>query len=269
MTEIVDIACVTPGDVVTRNEVEFLHDIQSLRAKLNAASSFYVYVLYKPDLTPFYVGKGTGSRILNHESDARNTSLRSHKLNVIRAIHRAGRFVVYRLDAFFDQEKDALARERELITEIGRHDLGRGPLTNQTDGGEGTSNPSIESRERRATTLGGLSEDPDRRAANQFFASISGQQHSVPIKPLGARRLEITTPHPNARSPRKRMATVLVAAAISSERMIAVGSILPRFFRDERLPLSHREWRVPRHVEGWNDHDRNGRDKARAGNVPA
>jgi hypothetical protein len=237
MTEMVDISGITARDLVARNEIEFFHDIQALRVKLNTARPFYVYVLHKPDFTAFYVGKGTGSRILNHESDARNTTLRSHKLNVIRAIHRAGRSVVYRLDAFFDQEKDALARERELITEIGRHDLGRGPLTNQTDGGEGTSNPSIESQERRAATLGGLSEDPDRRVANQFFSSISGQQDSVPIKPLGAKRLEMTTPHPSARNPTKRMAIVLVTAAIASQRMITQGSILPRLFEMDGRPL--------------------------------
>ncbi|QIG96578.1 GIY-YIG nuclease family protein [Bradyrhizobium sp. 6(2017)] len=237
MTEMVDISGITTRDLVAQDEIEFLYEIQALRAKLDTAKPFYVYMLHKPDFTPFYVGKGTGSRILNHESDARNITLRSHKLNVIRAIHRAGRSVVYLLDGFFDQEKDALARERELIAEVGRHDLGRGPLTNQTDGGEGTSNPSLESRERRAATLGGLSEDTDRRAANQFFASISGRRASVPIKPLGARRLEITTPHANARSPRERMATALVAAAIASGRMIAVGSILPRLFEMNGHPL--------------------------------
>jgi hypothetical protein len=237
MTEIVILPDVRISDVVARNETEFFRDVQSLRAKLNGGSQFYVYVLHKPNLTPFYVGKGTGSRVLNHESDARNTTLRSHKLNVIRAIHRLGQSVVYRLDAFFDQEEDALARERELIADIGRHDLGRGLLTNQTDGGEGTSNPSSESRERRAATLGGLSEDPDRRAANQFFASISGPLASIPIKPLGVRRLEMTTSHPSARNPSKRMAIVLVAAAIASEQMIIEGSIIPRGFEMNGRPL--------------------------------
>jgi hypothetical protein len=230
MADLGDLAGITPEDLVARDEVEFLHDLQAVRAKLRNAKPFYVYVLHKPDFTPFYVGKGVGSRVLNHESDARNTTLLSHKLNVIRAIHREGRSVVYRLDSFFDEEKEALARERELIVKIGRHDHGRGSLTNQTDGGEGKSNPSIESRERRAATLGGAADDPDRRAANEFFASIAGQQDSVPIKPLGARRLEMTAPHPSVRTPTKRMAIVLVAAAIASERMIAAGSVLPRVF---------------------------------------
>lgn len=231
MIEAKSVPGISSEDVTARDEIEFLHDVQSVRQKLTGAKPFYVYLLNKPDLMPFYVGKGVGSRVLNHESEARNSTRRSHKLNVIRAIHRKGESVVYQLDSFFDDEKDALARERELIMKIGRHDLSRGPLTNQTDGGEGTSNPSLESRARRAATLGGLAEDPDRRAANEFFASIYGQQDSVPIKPLGARRLEKTTPHPSPRSPTLRMAVVLVAAALASETMIEVGSTIPRQFQ--------------------------------------
>src|ERR1700738_220689 len=45
MTEIVDLMGVPPRDLAARNEIEFLHDIQALRAKLNAAKPFYVYVL--------------------------------------------------------------------------------------------------------------------------------------------------------------------------------------------------------------------------------
>ena len=230
MTEVLGIDGLVPKDFIANDEIEFLHDVQAVRAKLRGAKPFYVYVLCKPDFTPFYVGKGVGSRVLNHESDARNTTLRSHKLNVVRRIHSTGQSVIYRLDSFFEEEKAALERERKLIAEIGRHDLGNGPLTNQTDGGEGTSNPSNESRERRAATLRGASEDPDRRAANEFFASIAGQQDSVPIKPLGSRRLEMTTPHPSLRNPTKRMSVVLVTAAIASDQLIAEGSKLPRLF---------------------------------------
>jgi hypothetical protein len=44
MTEIVDFTGVRPEDLTARNEIEFLHDIQSLRGKLSASSPFYVYV---------------------------------------------------------------------------------------------------------------------------------------------------------------------------------------------------------------------------------
>lgn len=60
---------------------------QALR---NSDKPFYVYVLLRPDGEPFYVGKGLGKRIFSHEAEARNTTLRTHKLNVIRAINRHG-----------------------------------------------------------------------------------------------------------------------------------------------------------------------------------
>jgi hypothetical protein len=128
MPNLRDVAGIAPENLAPRHEIEFFHDVEAVRAKLRRAKTFYVYVLHRPDFTPFYVGKGVGSRVLTHESDARNTTLRSHKLNVIRAMHRMGLSVIYRLDTFFDQERDALARERELIRQFGRHDLSRGPL---------------------------------------------------------------------------------------------------------------------------------------------
>jgi hypothetical protein len=206
-------------------------DGDGIARHLDAASKpFYVYVLRRPCGEPFYVGKGVSRRVLQHEADARNTTQRSHKLNVIRALHRAGLRPGYAIAGWFDVEADALACERQLIQTIGRHDLGTGPLTNQTDGGEGTSNPSAESRARRAATLGGDAEEPDRRAINEFFHSIAGQQDSVPIKPLGARRLERSTPHPSKRRPQPRMAVALVAALAAIERPLTPGALIPRCF---------------------------------------
>src|SRR6267378_4437944 len=44
---------------------------------------YYVYILRRPDLRPFYVGKGKAYRLFNHVDEARHTE-NSHKLNVIR-----------------------------------------------------------------------------------------------------------------------------------------------------------------------------------------
>jgi hypothetical protein len=199
-----------------------------------SAMPFYVYALLRLGGQPFYVGKGGARRVLDHEAEARNTSLRTHKLNVIRAIHRASRRVGYAIMDFFEDEVEAHACERRLILEIGRHDLCTGPLTNQTDGGEGASNPSAESRARRAASLGGSADDPDRRIANEFFHRIAGQQASVPIKPLGARHLEPTTPHPKpCRQPTPRIAKVLVASALAAATQLVAGVRLPRGFTIE------------------------------------
>ena len=96
----------------------------------------YVYVLSRPDGTPFYVGVGTSDRILNHEREARR-GLKSHKAAIIRKIISSGDSVWYSISGWFEIWGDAAKEERRLIAEIGRFDLGRGPLANRTDGGDG------------------------------------------------------------------------------------------------------------------------------------
>jgi hypothetical protein len=105
----------------------------------------YVYILKKPDGTPFYVGVGRGRRIEAHERDARCSTEKTHKLNVIRKIWRDGGAVVRVFDSYHHTNESATAQERDLIQSIGRCDLGTGPLTNQTDGGEGFFNLSADS----------------------------------------------------------------------------------------------------------------------------
>lgn len=191
---------------------------------------FYVYALFKPDGTPFYIGKGLGTRIFAHESEARNTTNRSHKLNTIRSIFRKGEGVRYALPLVCENEADAHALEVMLIHELGRHDLRLGPLTNQTDGGEGVIGLSKETMMRKAANLGGLSKDPDRRVANEFFHNITGPQSSVSIKPLGTRKLQSTQPHSSPRVPSERMARTLVATALATGSLVEVDAALPRRF---------------------------------------
>lgn len=197
-----------------------------------AGSRFYVYVLCKPDGTPFYVGKGLGRRVFQHEAEAWNTTRKSHKLNVIRRIRRDGGEVAYAIDGLFEAEVEAHARERELIALYGRHDQGCGPLTNQLDGGEGAANPSAEVQARHAASLGGDAEDPERRVANRFLASIAGGQDSVPIKPWGTlrARAHLLRPSPNKPIPQPtpRMTKAIAASAISNGVVLALGAIIPR-----------------------------------------
>jgi hypothetical protein len=209
-------------------------DRQAVSEALRAANKrFYVYVLLRPNGQAFYVGKGLDRRVFNHEAEARNTTLRTHKLNVIRSIIRNGGKVGYALPHFCDEEAEAHSFEMGLINSIGRHDLKAGPLANQTAGGEGVTGLSAETMARKAANLGGTSDDPQRRVANEFFHSIAGQQDSVPIKPLGARRLEPTVPHPMARKPTERMAKTIVAACLATDQLLAEGVKLPRCFNIE------------------------------------
>lgn len=100
----------------------------------------YVYVLFRPDGRPFYVGKGQGHRMFDHDAEARS-GFPSHKCNVIRKIWSQGGTI--RREIVFETSiaADALAREIELIAHYGRP-----PLTNKTAGGEGLLDPSPEVR---------------------------------------------------------------------------------------------------------------------------
>jgi hypothetical protein len=97
------------------------------------AGRFYVYLLCRPDGTPFYVGKGTGRRLLRHEIEARGACA-CHRCRTIRCIWADGAVVERRVVCWTDDEGQAFAREIALIASIGRANL-----TNQTDGGDGAS----------------------------------------------------------------------------------------------------------------------------------
>jgi hypothetical protein len=136
----------------------------------------------RPDGRPFYVGKGKAYRIFQHEAEARGCGT-NYKLNIIRAIWREGGSVLYEIDGFFDEEAAAFRREIELIVGFGRAGSG-GYLANLTDGGEGSSNPSEEVKERHRQTLGGIADDgSDRSIVNRFFLSL-GQHDSIAVKPI-------------------------------------------------------------------------------------
>jgi LEM-3-like GIY-YIG domain len=93
---------------------------------------FYVYLLLDPAGQPFYIGKGSGGRILDHEREARS----GHdcpKCDAIRAIWSAGGQIVKTIVFETDDEQEALVREAELIEQYGLT-----TLTNKVAGGRGT-----------------------------------------------------------------------------------------------------------------------------------
>jgi hypothetical protein len=100
---------------------------------------FYVYEYSnKSTGAPFYIGKGKEYRITSHLHEARKTDTINPKLQMIRKLgFKKG--VNIRIIKDHLEESDALALEAKLIQEIGRIDLGTGPLLNQSSGGEGIS----------------------------------------------------------------------------------------------------------------------------------
>src|SRR5258708_307149 len=119
-------------------------------------NKFYVYIMFRVDkpkgeyrygdlvfeYEPFSVGKGWHKRLYDH---FRPSHLKSdgnkHKVNIIKKLLNLGFKMKdiskkYKVDLY---EMDSLNLEILTIATIGRNDLGLGPLTNMTNGGDGYS----------------------------------------------------------------------------------------------------------------------------------
>lgn len=97
---------------------------------------FYVYELQYPDGTPFYVGKGKGSRCLRHFNSNQKNKLKS---NIIKKILANGDTPIIKKVAENLTESVSFEIEKFLIAFYGRRNLETGILSNLTDGGEGVS----------------------------------------------------------------------------------------------------------------------------------
>ena len=94
-----------------------------------ARNPFYVYALKDPRANPaktFYIGKGTGNRAWEHQSQADD----SEKGRVIQAIHKAGLSVLHTKICDNLTDEQALKIEAELISGFGIRSQG-GLLTNK------------------------------------------------------------------------------------------------------------------------------------------
>ena len=171
-------------------------------------NDFYVYVILDPrkpgtykygknnfQFRPIYVGKGTGNRTKQHTYPT-ILAQKTHKANKLRRIIKAG------LEPIFIRVKENLTEpkafwyETRLIAKIGRGK--NGPLTNLTDGGDGTSG-SIRTAESKALVSRRnkeYRETASEAKLKEWYANVSaGHQSRTPEQnaELGKRYSEIQT----------------------------------------------------------------------------
>ena len=140
---------------------------------------YYQYALYRDDGRIFYIGKGKGNRLSDHEYQARRGK-KGHLYNIIRGIHARGAQIIKRKILENLTEAEAHAAEIAMIASFGRYP--NGPLANATDGGEGTSGRKYkhlpETRAKISATRIGmlLSVSPETRA--KISIGHTGRKHS-------------------------------------------------------------------------------------------
>lgn len=111
---------------------------------------FYVYVVYRKDGIPCYVGKGKGRRSDHHFKFTHN----KHLKNILKC--ESDQISIKKISENL-YEEEAFSLEKSLIKKFGRRDLGNGPLVNLTDGGDGQSGiiKTKETREKLSKSLKG------------------------------------------------------------------------------------------------------------------
>lgn len=135
---------------------------------------FYVYELRDSSGRPFYIGKGSKRRMHEHESKARYGRV-SPVCDKIRALWQAGQTISKAVVFQSPDEVAAYAEECRLIALYGR-----ASLTNQTAGGCGVRQLTVQARQRIASSRRGkVASDETRR---RLRLSHLGKRHTASTK---------------------------------------------------------------------------------------
>jgi hypothetical protein len=190
----------------------------------------YVYILFRPNGVPCYVGKGVGDRWLAHERQTHNSHL-------ARIIKKAGGSLpkVKIRENLTDAE--ACETEKAFITAIGRKANG-GPLVNMTDGGDGLAGyvHTELSREKIGIAHRGkiVSEDSRDKMRNaRLGKSFHTKEGLERIAALSAVR---------NRTPEFKAKVAAGRAAMSAEAKAALGKAISDAKKGKPMSMEQRRW---------------------------
>lgn len=101
-----------------------------------------------------------------------------HKANKIRKLLKNGKQPHIEIVGEFESEEKAYALEKKLIAVWGRADLGLGPLTNMTNGGEGASGKIFTEEYRRKLSEAAKKVKPSQETRDKISAAFKGKKQS-------------------------------------------------------------------------------------------
>ena len=176
----------------------------------------YVYILFRPNGIPCYVGKGVGSRWLRHERQTHNPILE-------RIIKKAGGSLPKIKIRENLTDAEACETEVAFIAAIGRFAHG-GPLVNLTDGGEGIAGHehSEETKQKMSSAAKGKKQSPEHIAKLSEVRKGRKLSEETRAKLSAAKKGRVTTPeHAAAISAAKKG---IPQGPMSQEHRDAIGS---------------------------------------------
>lgn len=131
----------------TTKDIKIQSSENEWRDTIPERNVYYVYHLIDPkDGLPFYVGKGKGKRMFDHEKRVLRGNFPNNNGTLfykIRKILNNGNNVIYTKISENLESKSALSLEVDEIKKYGRRDNNTGILCNMTDGGDGFNNRII------------------------------------------------------------------------------------------------------------------------------